>query len=136
MSTIRYANKIIVLNKGRVVEYGTHDSLMQVQGVYYGLVEQQDSYRLEDKKFENYQPTEIFRSNQRNSDVRKERRSSIINFPSSILEALSSKRNSFNIENSEEVKVIKKIQLKYRKIKIIILIGKKIKYFMVNIKNK
>jgi ABC-type glutathione transport system ATPase component len=136
LSTIRYANKIIVLNKGRVVEYGTHDSLMQVQGVYYGLVEQQDSYRLEDKKFENYQPTEIFRSNQRNSDVRKERRSSIINFPSSILEALSSKRNSFNIENSEEVKVIKKIQLKYRKIKIIILIGKKIKYFMVNIKNK
>jgi len=81
---------------------------MRVQGAYYGLVEQQDSYRLEDKKFENYQPTEIFRSNRTNSDVRKERRSSIISFPSSILEALSSKRSSFNIENSKEVKVIKK----------------------------
>lgn len=37
LSTIKDANKIIVLKQGRVVEQGTHDELVQAKGVYYQL---------------------------------------------------------------------------------------------------
>ncbi len=41
LSTIRDADMILVLEKGKLVEKGTHDELMQVQGLYYYLVSQQ-----------------------------------------------------------------------------------------------
>lgn len=41
LSTIRNADKIIVLNNGVVVETGTHESLMQVEGHYKALVDRQ-----------------------------------------------------------------------------------------------
>jgi ATP-binding cassette subfamily B protein len=41
LSTIRNADQIIVLDKGRVVEIGNHDSLMEQKGYYYNLVESQ-----------------------------------------------------------------------------------------------
>jgi subfamily B ATP-binding cassette protein MsbA len=42
LSTIRHADEIIVLQKGRIVERGTHDELMQRQGFYHKLVEMQE----------------------------------------------------------------------------------------------
>jgi subfamily B ATP-binding cassette protein MsbA len=42
LSTIRHADEIIVLQKGRIVERGTHDQLMQLQGFYRKLVEMQE----------------------------------------------------------------------------------------------
>jgi subfamily B ATP-binding cassette protein MsbA len=42
LSTIRHADEIIVLQKGRIVERGTHDELMQLQGFYRKLVEMQE----------------------------------------------------------------------------------------------
>jgi len=36
-STIRLANRIVVLEKGRIVEHGTHDQLLAEQGSYYQL---------------------------------------------------------------------------------------------------
>lgn len=42
LSTIRHANEIIVLQKGMIVERGTHDQLMQQQGHYYRLVQMQE----------------------------------------------------------------------------------------------
>ncbi|HEY7676695.1 MAG TPA: peptidase domain-containing ABC transporter [Candidatus Methylomirabilis sp.] len=41
LSTIRDAHVILVLEKGRIVEHGTHDELMQRQGLYYYLCSQQ-----------------------------------------------------------------------------------------------
>ncbi len=41
LSTVRDADLIIVLEKGRLVEQGSHDELMSRQGLYYFLVSQQ-----------------------------------------------------------------------------------------------
>lgn len=41
LSTIRHADNIVVLNAGKLVEQGTHEVLMQKQGIYHSLVEAQ-----------------------------------------------------------------------------------------------
>lgn len=41
LSTVRDADLILVLEQGRLVEQGTHDDLMERQGLYYFLVSQQ-----------------------------------------------------------------------------------------------
>jgi HlyB family type I secretion system ABC transporter len=41
LSTVREADMIIVIEKGRIVEQGTHDDLIQRQGLYYYLCSQQ-----------------------------------------------------------------------------------------------
>ena len=41
LSTVRNADKILVLDRGILVECGTHDQLMAQQGLYYHLAQQQ-----------------------------------------------------------------------------------------------
>ena len=41
LSTVRNADKIIVLDSGRIVETGSHNSLIEKQGAYYNLVKNQ-----------------------------------------------------------------------------------------------
>lgn len=38
LSTLRNATRLVVLNKGRIAEIGTHEELLQKKGIYYGLV--------------------------------------------------------------------------------------------------
>ncbi|RFS22515.1 ABC transporter ATP-binding protein [Chitinophaga silvatica] len=42
LSTIQYADEIVVMDKGEIKEKGTHEVLMQQQGLYYRLVEMQE----------------------------------------------------------------------------------------------
>lgn len=41
LSTVRNADKIIVLDKGKIVEYGNHKDLTEIKGQYYELVKNQ-----------------------------------------------------------------------------------------------
>jgi ATP-binding cassette subfamily B protein len=41
LSTVRHADRIIVLDKGLIAESGTHDALIALQGAYYHLVRNQ-----------------------------------------------------------------------------------------------
>lgn len=41
LSTLRNANRLIVLDKGEVAEIGTHEELMEKQGAFYNLVQTQ-----------------------------------------------------------------------------------------------
>jgi ATP-binding cassette subfamily B protein len=41
LSTVKSADKIIVLDKGQVVEEGTHEELTRIKGIYYNLVKNQ-----------------------------------------------------------------------------------------------
>lgn len=43
LSTIQHANRIIVLDKGQIVEVGSHQELLEEQGAYYNLYEKQFS---------------------------------------------------------------------------------------------
>jgi subfamily B ATP-binding cassette protein MsbA len=42
LSTIRHADEIVVMQRGTIVERGTHDELMQLRGYYSKLVEMQE----------------------------------------------------------------------------------------------
>ena len=42
LNTIQNADQIIVLNKGRIEEMGTHEELMQKQEHYYEMVQEQE----------------------------------------------------------------------------------------------
>ena len=42
LSTIRHADEIIVLQKGKIVERGTHQTLLALEGFYRKLVSMQE----------------------------------------------------------------------------------------------
>ena len=41
LSTVRNADKIVVLDSGRIIETGTHESLIGKKGAYFNLVKNQ-----------------------------------------------------------------------------------------------
>ncbi len=41
LSTLRKADRLVVMDKGLVVEEGTHDTLIEAQGAYWRLYEAQ-----------------------------------------------------------------------------------------------
>lgn len=47
LSTLRKADRLIVLDKGEIVEVGTHDDLMAAQGIYFDLYQAQARHAAE-----------------------------------------------------------------------------------------
>ena len=47
LSTIMHADKIFVLEKGKVIETGSHESLLAEKGLYYAMWRQQIGERKE-----------------------------------------------------------------------------------------
>jgi ATP-binding cassette subfamily B protein len=41
LSTVRNADQIIVIEKGRIVEQGNHESLIEQKGTYFHLIKNQ-----------------------------------------------------------------------------------------------
>ena len=41
LSTVRHADNIVVMQQGRIVEQGTHETLVALQGQYFALVKNQ-----------------------------------------------------------------------------------------------
>jgi ATP-binding cassette subfamily B (MDR/TAP) protein 1 len=50
LSTVRNADLIFAMENGNVVEYGNHNELMSKKGLYYNLVQVQDSNFIEEPK--------------------------------------------------------------------------------------
>ncbi|RMG20835.1 MAG: ABC transporter ATP-binding protein [Methanobacteriota archaeon] len=50
LSSIRYADKILVLDDGYLVEYGTHDELMKNRKIYHEIFQVQSSIELEEER--------------------------------------------------------------------------------------
>ncbi len=46
LSTLRHATRLVVMKEGKMVELGTHDELMEQDGVYAGLVQIQNEVNL------------------------------------------------------------------------------------------
>ena len=74
LSTIQHADRIIVIEKGVVVEEGNHETLMQNENIYFKYVEQQRESQDEDAEVEHIDTTMLYPQQGRNSVT-----SSIIN---------------------------------------------------------
>ncbi|XP_055301998.1 mitochondrial potassium channel ATP-binding subunit [Sitodiplosis mosellana] len=48
LSTIKNADLIVVMDQGKIVEQGTHDSLMKLKGYYYDLIRKQEKMSKEE----------------------------------------------------------------------------------------
>lgn len=66
LSTVKDADEIIVFNKGKIVERGTHDELVSVGGAYKKLVERQ-LVTMEQEKVEQEDKIERMATMQRQS---------------------------------------------------------------------
>ena len=51
LSTVIHADRIFVLERGRIVESGRHDELVELKGLYYAMWRQQIGERARDLQF-------------------------------------------------------------------------------------
>jgi ABC-type multidrug transport system ATPase subunit len=129
LSTIRNVDKIIVIEKGEVVEEGDHDTLMRAKGAYFGLIKQQnvrqteteednDEEEEEELEFEHQETTKRLLSHQTSldySDVKSDHYSTVGSLSPLISTALYRMKSSREDEDMEEdksktIKVMKKLE--------------------------
>ncbi|CAF2677139.1 unnamed protein product [Rotaria sp. Silwood2] len=109
LSTIRNAHKIVVMHKGKVVEEGDHEKLMQIHGTYFDLVEQQNLHIAEEEErlaFERQESDGLLRvqqSEEKYLGIGRECSSTIINMTPSVMAALhANKKDSTTGEDIVE----------------------------------
>jgi ABC-type glutathione transport system ATPase component len=117
LSTIRNADKIIVMEKGEIVEEGDHETLMEAKGTYFGLVEQQTLHQDEEAEEVELEQEEanrtLLRQETTDGSIRqKGRRSTIFSLTPSIFSALfgnksSNAGNDLDTNNEEQMNKIK-----------------------------
>ena len=49
ISSVRHADKIMVLDEGRIAELGTHEELMALKGIYYDVYMTQTGFESEEE---------------------------------------------------------------------------------------
>ena len=115
LSTIRNADKIVVMHKGEVVEEGDHRSLMEAQGTYYSLVEQQNLRKAEEEErlaFEQHANRNGLLAPQPEGNERlavRKRASTLISLTPSITAALYGKKKDELIDQDDEQKEKNKV---------------------------
>jgi ABC-type multidrug transport system fused ATPase/permease subunit len=98
LTTIRNVDKIHVIDKGKVVECGTHDELMTKMGHYYGQVCLQQANQLSDKKLNEEQDSKLEFFAEKLSENNRERSISIIDTIFSS-QTLTKKHSKFSMKD-------------------------------------
>ncbi|CAF1145696.1 unnamed protein product [Adineta ricciae] len=125
LSTIRNADKIVVMHKGEVVEEGDHDLLMKAEGIYYGLVEQQNLRRAEEEEqlaFERQESAGIATAHnldEVDSEGIRRRTSTVVSLTPSVMAALYGKKET--TEDADEESGEKKEKEKKPNVALIML---------------
>ncbi|CAF4894053.1 unnamed protein product [Rotaria sp. Silwood1] len=119
LSTIRNADKIVVIKNGKIIEEGNHEALMHMQGAYYDLVEAQKLNMNEEdnEQLEFQKVTTIIRPNQTDNehlDERKISNSAIVNHNSLVYYPVDEVTRSVKVyedfqETNKAIKKEKKI---------------------------
>lgn len=52
LASVKFCDRVAVFEKGRVVEYGTHEELMEKKGLYFEMFEKQSEYYRENENGE------------------------------------------------------------------------------------
>ena len=72
LSTIRHADRIIVMDQGEIVEQGDHRTLMNIQGTYFHLLEQQILHQMEEAGEMEFEQQEQRKTNFLEEEYRKQ----------------------------------------------------------------
>ncbi|KAL7713328.1 ABC-type xenobiotic transporter [Entamoeba marina] len=72
LSTIKNASTIYVLHQGRIIENGTHEELLNMKGIYYGLVNRQNIEDEEKQKLDKKEINEEIKMNEGDYVIERE----------------------------------------------------------------
>ncbi|CAF3233074.1 unnamed protein product, partial [Rotaria sp. Silwood2] len=123
LSTVRNADKIIVMQQGEIVEEGDHDSLMKAQGIYFDLIKQQNLCQFEEEeeeeelRLEQKEITKLMSGDETNNDLIEQvhHKKTIDSATQSVISAVYGMKNSLAGYKLHENDDEKKIAIKERK---------------------
>ena len=75
LSTVKNANEVVVMQKGTVEERGSHEELINKQGIYFELVQRQLTKQLDTKSERNFgeEGPSLIEFKEQNWNIRKKR---------------------------------------------------------------
>ena len=106
LSTIRNADKIIVMQNGEIVEEGDHNSLIQARGTYFSLVERQNLSTISKEERQK-------NSEELATDLEGENKSGVTDLPQSnsmVIDSTMNQAVSDDVPESATKKTVKKLR--------------------------